>query len=184
MIWKGKGTTVAALKVKLQKAVTWSNGNVFRAMTLLAVTWCELFNLEDFDASQALSESNVARFTNMLSFAKKLPSDSWDIKVKGLGLDFWVGDVANTLLKDPKIGKHIPTVAQQIQGEVITFAANALRQMVEDRFVVLLEGRQQTVDYVPTPFRYTLIMSDTTVRLPVLTHCFPPSPCYIVFLLV
>lgn len=28
---------------------------------------------------------------------------------------------------------------------------------------VLLEGREATVNYVPTPYRYTLTMSDTTV---------------------
>ena len=37
----GKGTTVEKLKASLPKAVTWSNGNVFRALTLLAVTHCE-----------------------------------------------------------------------------------------------------------------------------------------------
>ena len=29
------------LKAKLPKAVAWSNGNVFRSLTLLAVTRCE-----------------------------------------------------------------------------------------------------------------------------------------------
>ena len=38
----GKGTTVELLKKKLPKAITWSNGNVFRALTLLVVTHCEL----------------------------------------------------------------------------------------------------------------------------------------------
>ena len=28
---------------------------------------------------------------------------------------------------------------------------------------VLLEGREATVNYVPTPFRFTLTMSDTTI---------------------
>lgn len=37
----GKGTTVAKLQERLPNTVTWSNGNVFRALTLLAVTWCE-----------------------------------------------------------------------------------------------------------------------------------------------
>ena len=37
----GKGTTVAKLQAKLPRAASWSNGNVFRALTLLAVTYCE-----------------------------------------------------------------------------------------------------------------------------------------------
>ncbi len=80
----------------------------------------------------------------------------WDIQVKGLGLDFMVGEASNTLLKAPKVGKHIPTVAERTQGEVVHFAAEATRRMGEDGLVVLLEGRQQTVDYVPTRMRSSL----------------------------
>jgi cytidylate kinase len=42
----GKGTTVEKLKASLPKAVTWSNGNVFRSLTLLAVTYCEQKKIE------------------------------------------------------------------------------------------------------------------------------------------
>ena len=212
----GKGTTVANLQEKLPQAVTWSNGNIFRSLTLLAVTWCELFNLPDFEPEQALTAQNLAGFMKMMRcerpppplppvwcplhfprahtarplpptqpppnpralppivtlFARAPPrplpsfgkfNGKWDIQVKGLGLDFLVSEVSNTLLKAPKVGKHIPTVAERTQGEVVGFAAGATRAMGEDGLIVLLEGRQQTVDYVPTPFRYTLTMSDTTV---------------------
>merc|ERR1719486_314725 len=37
----GKGTTVAKLQEVLPKCVSWSNGNVFRSITLLSVTYCE-----------------------------------------------------------------------------------------------------------------------------------------------
>ena len=37
----GKGTTVAKLQSLLPRASCWSNGNIFRALTLLAVTYCE-----------------------------------------------------------------------------------------------------------------------------------------------
>ena len=37
----GKGTTVAKLQAALPSCVSWSNGNVFRSLTLLAVTHCE-----------------------------------------------------------------------------------------------------------------------------------------------
>ena len=37
----GKGTTVAKLQQMLPRCTAWSNGNVFRALTLLAVTRCE-----------------------------------------------------------------------------------------------------------------------------------------------
>ena len=43
----GKGTTVAALEQALPRSVTWSNGNIFRALTLLAleIVYVELLYL-------------------------------------------------------------------------------------------------------------------------------------------
>jgi len=157
----GKGTTVEKLKERLPTAVTWSNGNVFRTLTLLAVTWCELFQHEDFEPEEALTPANLSGFMRMMSFTKA--DGKWDIAVKGLGLDFKVSEVTNTLLKSPKVGRHIPTVAERTQGEVVAFAARATERMGLDGLIVLLEGRAQTCDYVPTPYRYTLVMSDTTV---------------------
>ena len=77
-----QGTTVTALREKLQKedgkrVVCWSNGNVFRSVTLLAVTWCEeercrkgISNDADFDIAEALTKENLATFMSMLKFGK------------------------------------------------------------------------------------------------------------------
>ena len=77
-----QGTTVTALREKLQKedgkrVVCWSNGNVFRSVTLLAVTWCEeerrrkgISNDADFDIAEALTKENLASFMSMLEFGK------------------------------------------------------------------------------------------------------------------
>ena len=43
------------LKTKLPNATTWSNGNVFRSLTLLAATWCEQEGVAGFDAEKALT---------------------------------------------------------------------------------------------------------------------------------
>ena len=51
----GKGTTVARLAQQLPNAVTWSNGNVFRALTLLASEWCRAEGRAGFDAAAALT---------------------------------------------------------------------------------------------------------------------------------
>jgi hypothetical protein len=82
-----------------------------------------------------------------------------------LGLDYYVSDVQNTLLKGPKVSSNIPTVAQFTQGEVILFAAQAIDTMVsnEENLVVLLEGREQTVNYVRSPHRFTLVLSDESL---------------------
>lgn len=87
----------------------------------------------------------------------------YDTRIQGLGLDMLISQVENTELKSPKVSKNIPTVAQVTQGEVILFAASAVETMGKDGLVVLLEGREQTVDYVRTPYRFTLMLSDESL---------------------
>ena len=159
----GKGTTVARLGELLPEGKTtgWSNGNVFRSLTLLAATWCEQQGLAEFDGAKALTPENLAAFMGMLTFDKF--DGAWDIKISGLGIEAMVSAIKNTDLKGPKVSKNIPTVAEQTQGEVVKFAAAAATKMGEDGLIVLLEGREATVNYIPSPYRYTLTMSDTAV---------------------
>ena len=89
----GKGTTVALLKKKLANATTWSNGNVFRSLTLLAVTYCEK-NRKEFSPS-LLTPDLLTEFMGMLQFGKF--GDKFDIKIDGLGHNHLVSDIANTL---------------------------------------------------------------------------------------
>jgi len=143
--------------------VTWSNGNIFRSVTLLAATWCEQNNVTDIQ--QALTKENLASFMTMLSFGK-FDGGNYDTRIQGLGLDLYVSQIQNTILKSPKVSQNIPTVAQVTQGEVILFAAQAVQTMIttdESNLFVLLEGRAQTVNYVPTPYRFCLILSDETL---------------------
>lgn len=166
----GKGTTVAKLHEKLvaqgKKVVTWSNGNIFRSVTLLAATWCQ--QQEDipnghFDAARALTKENVASFMNMLTFDKF--KGAFDTRIHGFGMDYLVSQVQNTELKAPMVSKNIPTVAECTQGEVILFAARAIETMIshDSQLVVLLEGREQTVNYVRSPHRFNLVLSDGTL---------------------
>ena len=159
----GKGTTVSRLEERLPagKTTGWSNGNVFRSLTLLAATWCEKEGLEAFDAAKALTTENLASFMGMLTFDKF--DGVWDIKISGLGIEAMVSAIKNTDLKGPKVSANIPTVAEQTQGEVVKFAADAATKMGADGLIVLLEGREATVNYIPSPYRYTLTMSDTVV---------------------
>jgi hypothetical protein len=97
----------------------------------------------------------------MLEFGKF--NNKFDTKIEGLGLKKMVSEIENTELKGPKVSSNIPTVAKVTQGEVINFAANAVKIMGEAGEIVLLEGREQTVNYVRTPYRFTLTMSDPTL---------------------
>jgi cytidylate kinase len=156
----GKGTTAALLKETLPNCVTWSNGNIFRSITLLAAVFCEQNGCE-FDKEKALTDENIRSFMKMLRF-EKLES-GWDVVIDGLGISTPVGAIQNTELKAPRVAKNIPTVAQETQGEVINFASAAIEKMRQDGKNILLEGREQTVNYIPSPYRYTLTLSDPTL---------------------
>ncbi|KAL1529610.1 hypothetical protein AB1Y20_000553 [Prymnesium parvum] len=151
----GKGTTVAKLQALLPRAVCWSNGNVFRALTLLAVTYCEKHGLPL--CAEALTPSLIGELMRCLTFGKF--HGEFDIRICGQGFDLLVSEVANTALKEPRVGKNIPTVAKMTQGEVINFAADAADAMRADGMNVLMEGRAQTLAYVRTPHRFELVLS-------------------------
>merc|ERR1711957_214587 len=152
----GKGTTVSKLKEMLPNATTWSNGNIFRCLTLLAATHC-LQNGLELNKS-VLTPENISTWMGMLEFGKF--ETGFDIHVKGMGHDMFVSQVANTVLKGPMVGKNIPTVAEVSQGEVVKFASDACKVMGEGGVSVLLEGREQTVNYIISPHRFELTMSD------------------------
>ena len=71
--------------------------------------------------------------------------------------------LANTALKAPRVGKNIPTVAELTQGEVIDFAARAVEEMRTGGFNVIMEGRAQTLNHVRSPYRFELVMADTSL---------------------
>merc|ERR1712232_1345319 len=77
--------------------------------------------------------------------------------------DLLVSEVQNTELKSPRISKAIPSVAEYIQGEVILFAADAIRIMSAQGVTILMEGREQTLDFVRTPLRFSLVLSDRSL---------------------
>lgn len=158
----GKGTTVAKLQRLLPNASAWSNGNIFRAITLLAVTYCETHGLT-FSAD-VLSPNLLAELVGCLHF-ERIPSSKpgappeFDVRIDGLGIKAYISTIATTLLKEPKVGKSIPTVAKVTQGEVISFAAKCAETMRAAGCNVLIEGRAQTLDHVRTPFRFELTLS-------------------------
>ena len=85
----GKGTTVAKLSDKLssdRQVVCWSNGNIFRSVTLLAATWCEQHQVDNIE--EALTKENLASFMQMLSFDKF--NGKFDTRIHGLGFDVYV----------------------------------------------------------------------------------------------
>ncbi|CAE7247123.1 hypothetical protein AK812_SmicGene4990 [Symbiodinium microadriaticum] len=154
----GKGTTVDKLREKLPNAQTWSNGNLFRSITLLAVTHAEQKGCELKDV---LTPSDLATFCGMLEFGRF--NDKWDVKIEGLGCKYFVSEVEKTVLKESKVGKNIPTVAEVTQGEVVNFVQKALELMAAGGTNVLLEGREQTLNHIRTPNRFELVLDDPVI---------------------
>ena len=161
----GKGTTLSKLQKMLPRASAWSNGNIFRSITLLAVTYCESHGLA-FSAD-ILTPQLLRELVGCLHFERKQsPAGSaatataeFDVRIEGLGIKAMVSSVQNTLLKDPKVSKNIPTVARVTQGEVISFAAKCADTMRAAGCNVLMEGRAQTLNFVRTPYRFELTLS-------------------------
>eukprot|EP00924_Labyrinthula_sp_SR-Ha-C_P013083 maker-scaffold_12-snap-gene-9.0-mRNA-1 protein AED:0.01 eAED:0.01 QI:73/1/1/1/1/1/2/143/324 len=154
----GKGTTVAELSSLLPNCRTWSNGNIFRCFTLLSNKHCARNGFE------VLSE-HVEKIIPMFKESMLFDPEKQDIRVLNaeLDLDFYVEDVKNTLLKTKDIGLNIPLVAGLTQGEAVSFAKDAISLLKAKGNNILLEGRQQTVDFIESENRFELILSDPTM---------------------
>lgn len=152
----GKGTTVDKLAEMLPKTATWSNGNIFRSLTLLAVTYSQQ---KGCDLKDALTPELLASFMGMLEFGEF--NGKFDTKIEGLGMKYLVSEIQNTKLKT--ISKFIPTVAEVSQGEVVNFVQGALHKMSAAGCNVLVEGREQTLNYIRTPHRFELVLKDSNL---------------------
>ena len=103
----------------------------------------------------------------MLHFEQVSPKGAstpvFDVRIDGLGVNAMVSQIANTTLKEPKVGSNIPTVARVTQGEVIAFAAGCAEKMKAAGMNVIMEGRAQTLDYVRTPHRFELTLAEPLI---------------------
>lgn len=148
----GKGTTVSRLKELLPNARTWSNGNLFRSLALLAGAYAEQYGVP---LEKALEPDVMASLVDMLEFDDF--GNGFDVKIDGLGMKYMVSDIELSVLKQVK---DIPTVAAATQGEVINFVQAALDKMSGAGTNVILEGREQTLNYIRTPHRFELFLEN------------------------
>ena len=149
----GKGTTVGKLSAVLPNCVCWSNGNVFRSVTYLVSEHCDATKT-DF-TEEVLTPELLSATMKRLSFDRF--GEEFDVVIDGKTR---VSTICNTLLKTPTISSRVPTVAGQTQGEVVLFAASAIKILQEAGRNVILEGRAQTLNYIPTPDRFELVIED------------------------
>ncbi|CAK0804023.1 unnamed protein product, partial [Prorocentrum cordatum] len=84
----GKGTTVSRLKELLPNATTWSNGNLFRSLALLAGAYAEKHGVP---LEKALEPDVMASLVEMLEFDDF--GNGFDVKIDGLGMKYMVSDI-------------------------------------------------------------------------------------------
>jgi cytidylate kinase len=150
----GKGTTVAKLRSRLPRCILWSNGNVFRTVTYLVNEALKGEELKPSFLTPELLSGIMAR----LKFEQF--GEEFDVVIDGKTR---VGAIANTLLKEPIVSQRVPTVAEQTQGEVVLFARAAVETLKKAGHNVILEGRAQTLNHIPTPFRFALTIPDMSI---------------------
>lgn len=155
----GKGTTVARLSELLPRSRAWSNGDIFRSLTYLAVRESEKQG-KTF-GPHLLDAVLLDRLIKMLHFGKH--RGEYDILIKGHGDAELVSEIKQTKLMEPKVAERIPTVAHHSQGEVIRFASRAIDLLRDEHRHVILEGRKVTLDYFFTTNRFELHVEDTGV---------------------
>jgi len=155
----GKGTVVARLRELLPQCYVWSNGNSFRVLTLLALARAEARGtpLEDALAMQDLKE-----YEGMVNVVFRRDG-TMDIEVDGMGYHFMVSQEQNRLLKRADVEKHLPMVAQEVQGEVLFTVNQFLTRIIEGGYNVILEGRAKTLEHIHTPHRFALELPDPRV---------------------
>ncbi|MFH1429200.1 MAG: hypothetical protein ABIH39_05595 [Candidatus Margulisiibacteriota bacterium] len=153
----GKGTAVAALSSIVPNSIAWSNGSVFRSLAFLAIQWHKEQHIDFNPAS--LSMDLVNKLAKSLSYEKN-KEDIFDIRIHCGDIDYWVGDVKNTILNSAEVSKNTPAVARYAQGVVIYFALEAIGKLKQAGYVVILEGRKATLDCFPGINRFELVLKD------------------------
>lgn len=151
----GKNLVLSQLREDMPNAVCWSNGDIFRALTLLAMSSCdqrgEQFNVDVLTPELLKDLMRCLKFT--------MVNGTCSVEIDGFGHKSCISEVSNTLLREPQVQKNVPKVAKLTQGEVIKFTGAAVSVMCNHGMNVLLQGRSQTLDYVDTPYRFELTVS-------------------------
>jgi len=159
----GKGTTVKKIRSKVKNSLTWSNGNIFRSLTLLVKAAADKMEVS---VQEVVNEDGILEdLMKSLTFAE-FEGKGWDTKIESeeLGIGpLYVNEVKNSELKSKGVSTNIPTVAEQSQALVVKYVDSAVKQLGEAGFTVLVEGRQATVNYVDTKYRFTLTLPDTSI---------------------
>ena len=113
-----------------------------------------------------LTTERLSEFMGYLEFKKDDVGD-WDTFITAKFCDkeikMTVKGSQNTDLKAARIQQTIASVAQLTQGHVVKFASDAAQNMMDGGAMVLVEGREQTLNFMQTKLRFELTLSDLNI---------------------
>ncbi len=162
----GKGTTSEALTASFFNGVAYSNGDVFRVLTYLTI--------------EALGANIPKLRKEKGKYFSQLPTHFFEKLLKGIKFEFsegkpdiviksgriWgkrVSEIKNSRLKARDISILVPLVAARTQGLSIAFARKAIKEMIAKGYTVIQEGRQVSLDHLPTSDRFELVLNDAKI---------------------
>jgi len=148
----GKGTLVETLLTAIPDSDKWSNGDIFRIFTYLALQ-------QEADPAEALNRVPEMDFTE-LSKNIILETDS-DIQVYLEGKTLPLDSIKNGLLKETAINRSLPSVARYTQGEVIAIVNRYLS--INQRKHLILEGRKETLNHIHADYRIELLLENKEI---------------------
>jgi len=136
----GKGTLVDALLETIAGSDKWSNGDLFRIFTYLALQ-------QDSDEKKALEKVPSMDFTKMAENIILEPDSEIQVLLEGKPVN--LDSIKNGLLKETSINRSLPSVARYTQGEVIQIVNRYLK--INQRKHLILEGRKDTLNHINLP---------------------------------
>jgi len=139
-----KTAVVAALQRELPKAETWPMSTFFRAMTFLLLT---------------VSEQTGSSLRDVLQRPEMLAAgiEMIDEMREGRSIGAMAADAERMMgmsSDGSKLVDNVPLAVEYGLGEVIAFVTAALAKL--DGVNVLIDGREETLKFIRTPYRFEL----------------------------
>lgn len=155
----GKTTLINKLRKILPRTVCWSDDNLFRALTLLALQQSDPRSHRI--TVEALTPEVLSDLLSSLSFG--IFNEKYDIQIVGSDSSVLVSEIADTVLREARLEENLSIITQLMRGEVIKFSADAVEVMRASGLNVLIAGRAQMLNYIPTAHRFELTIPDPLV---------------------
>lgn len=158
----GKGTTAKALHQHIKQSLLWSNGNIFRI-----IYWQCLdrgITKNKYQQGKITDEDIDATILKILDkVSVQIVNEKIDIICTTHdGKNYHIHEIENSILKDPSVESMVEFLAGKTQGHVINFARKSV-DTLSKKSMMILEGRKETLNFIPSNNRFELVIRDQSV---------------------